>query len=71
MPKYLYRRALFHLLKKCQQADPSGIITYPWRGSALTTTRWSDWKILRIGLQGYAEGCIVLSEAALYALFMV
>ena len=70
-PKYLYRRALCHWLKKCRQVDPSGIITYPWQGSALTATRWSDWKILRIGLQGYAEACMVLSEAALYALFVV
>ena len=70
-PKYLYRRALCHWLKKCRQVDPSGIIIYPWQGSALTATRWSDWKILRIGLQGYAEACMVLSEAALYPLFMV
>ena len=60
-----------HWLKKCRQVDPSGTITYPWQGSALTATRWSDWKIWRIGLQGYAEACMVLSEAALYALFMV
>ena len=53
-PKYLYRRALCQWLKMCRQVDPSGIITYPWQGSALTATRWSDWKILRIGLQGYA-----------------
>ena len=51
--------------------DPSGYITYLWQGSALTATRWSDWKILRIGLQGYAAACIVLSEATLDALFMV
>ena len=63
-PKYLYRRALFHWLKKCRQVDPSGFITYPWRGSALTAKRWSYWKILRIGLQGYAEACMLLSEAA-------
>ena len=69
--KYLDRRALCHWLRRCRQVDPSEIITYPWRGSALTATRWSDWKILRIGLQGYAEACMVLSEAALYALFMV
>ena len=60
-----------HWLKKCRQVDPSGVITFPWQGSAFTATRWSDWKILRIGLQGYAEACMVLSEAALYALFMV
>ena len=66
-PKYLYRRTLFHWLKKCRQVDPSGIIMYPWQGSALTATRWSDWKILMIDLQGYAEACMVLSEAALYA----
>ena len=53
-PKYLYRRTLCHWLKKCRQVNPSGIITYLWQGSALTATRWSDWKILRIGLQGYA-----------------
>ena len=38
-PKYLYRRALCHWLKKCRQVDPSGIITYPWQGSALTAMR--------------------------------
>ena len=70
-PKYLYRRVLCHWLKKCRQVDPSGIITYPWQGSTLTATRWSDPKILRIGLQGYVEACMVLSEAALHALFMV
>ena len=70
-PKYLYMFALFPWLKKFRQVDPSGIITYPWQGSALTATRWSNGKILRIGLQGYAEACLVLSEAALYALFMV
>ena len=70
-PKYLYRRALCPWLKKCRQVDPSEIITYPWQGSALTATWWSDWKILRIGLQGYAEACMVLSEAALYALFIL
>ena len=70
-PKYLYRRALCHWLKKCRQVDPSRIITYQWQGSALNATRWSDWKILRIGLQGYAEACMVLREAALYALFRV
>ena len=70
-PKYLYRPALFRWLKKCRQGDPSGIVTYPWQGSALTATLSSDLKILRIGLQGFAEACMVLSEAALYALFMV
>ena len=70
-PKYLYRRASCHWLEKCRQVDPSGIITYPWQGSALSATLWSGWKILRIGLQGYAEACMALSEAALYALFMV
>ena len=70
-PKYLYRRSLYHLLRKCRQVDPSGIITYTWQVSAPTTTGWSDWKIVRIGLQGNAEACMVLSEAALYALFFV
>ena len=70
-PKCLYRRALFHWLKKCRQVDPSGTIMYPWQGSALTATRGSDWKILRIGLQGCAEACMVLSEAALYVSFVV
>ena len=70
-PKYLYRRSLCHWLKNGRQVDHSGIITYPWQGAALTASRSSDWKILRIGLQGYAEACMVLSEAALYALFMV
>ena len=71
IPKYWYRRALYHWLKKCRQVDPSRIITYLWQGRALTATRWSDWKIVRIGLQGNAQACMVLSEAALYALFMV
>ena len=70
-PKYLYRGALCHWLKKYRQVDSSGIITYPWQGSALTATWWSDRKIFGIGLQGYVEACMVLSEAALYALFMV
>ena len=55
MPKYLYRRAVCHWLKICRQVDPSGNITYPWQGSALTTTRWSDGKILRTGFQGLRE----------------
>ena len=62
---------MFHWLKKCRQVDPSEIVTYPWQSSALTATRWSDWGILRIGLQGYPEACMVLNEAAWYALFMV
>ena len=70
-PKYLYRRALCHWLKKCRQVDPSGIITYLRQSAALTGTRWSDWKILTIGLQGYAEQCMVLNDVTLYALFMV
>ena len=70
-PKYLYRRSLHHCLKKCLQADPSGTIPYPRQGSALTATRWNDWKILTIALQGNAGACLVLSDAALYALFMV
>ena len=70
-PKYLYRRALCHFLKKCRQVDSWGIIMYPRQGSALTATRWSDWKILKIGLQGYAEACMVLREAAVYGSFMV
>ena len=69
--KYLYRPSLFHWLKECRQVDSSGIITYPWQGSALTATRWSDWKIVRIGPQGNAQACIVRREAAFYALFMV
>ena len=59
------------LAQEVPAGQPTGIITYPWQSSALTATPWSDWKILRIGLQGYAEACMVLSEAALYALFMV
>ena len=51
-PKYLYRRALYRWLKKCRQIDPGGIITYPWQTSALTATRPSDSKIVRIGLPG-------------------
>ena len=70
-PTYLYRGASCHWLKKCRQVDPLGIITYRWQASGLTPRRWGDWKILRIGLQGYAEACMVLCEAALYALFMV
>ena len=41
-PKYLYKRSLYHWLKNCKQIDPLGIITYPWQGSILTVTRWSD-----------------------------
>ena len=37
-PKYLYRRSLYHWLRQCRQVDPSGLITYPWQGSALTAT---------------------------------
>ena len=70
-PKYLYRLPFFHWLKNCRKIDPSRIFRYAWQGSAFTATRWSDWKILRIGLQGYAEACMVLSEAALYASFIV
>ena len=70
-PKCWYRRALFHWRKKCRRVGPSDIFRCPWHGSALTATRWSEWKILRIGLQGLAEACMVLSEAALYGLLMV
>ena len=69
--KYLYRRSLDPLPRKCRQVDPSGIITYPWQGCALTAAQWSNWKYVMIGLQGNAQACIVLSEATLYALFMV
>ena len=41
-PKYLYKRTLYHWLKKFRQVYPSRIITYPWQGSALIATRWSD-----------------------------
>ena len=70
-PNYLFRRSLYHRVKKCMQIDPSGTMTYPWQSSVLTATRWSDLKIMRIGLQGNAQACMVLSEAACYALFMV
>ena len=34
IPIYLYRCLLCHMLNKCRQVELSGIITYPWPGSA-------------------------------------